>query len=687
MKYKIFSILYILILSQDIEYIKYTFDEVVNKINDVPYNTTDYDNIILNILEALENHYVFFDIAKVPPIDIEPVDLVSKFKSINTQNITFYEFYQQVSKIIISLKDIHTKVYFFKFENFTFNGPLDYKIRTKNNTNKLYAEPLEMSKKFFPQELIDQINEFKNYSIIKINGKEPFDYIQNFGMQILKDKHAQFTYNFKIFNANKFDIYPFSKEDLENITITYENGRTLSFDYIILEKKQLSKEFSKYYLKEKEKYFIVEPNIFQIEYEFSKRKNIEYRNLQTNYWDYDFGILKLKIENEKKVNVIIQTSFQFDYNNGIEQFKKIMEAINSNNYPIIIVEIFNGGGITPFPEIFQKIINFDINNIKYKFSNRITDLNKEALSNNNVVSLNCETKKLKDYFSKEKIDKYSNEVNHKRTEEFIYKETEFYYSYYGSIKRQKRKPTEIIIFTDGFSYSCTSTFIKYLQNYGSAIIVGYLGNPSNETKNEKFDSSQSPSSVNQLNQFNSKYYSNLLKYNITMSITFQESFSDNYQDNNSIIYPLEYMKFPIDERVNIYNLYVSDFINEGLNIIEKYKKECNSDNKKLLLLNDSCKFENDSHAHGGFQCGNDGKWSNVCVPSYCDEGYIFDTFYRKCIKDECLNFIWKQKLYFWIIFIVVFLVVVFIGFFIFRKVKKRNKNQEIEKMDSIEGMI
>ena len=233
MKYKIFSILYILILSQDIEYIKYTFDEVVNKINDVPYNSTDYDNIILNILEALENHYVFFDIAKVPPIDIEPVDLVSKFKSINTQNITFYEFYQQVSKIIISLKDIHTKVYFFKFENFTFNGPLDYKIRTKNNTNKLYAEPLEMSKKFFPQELIDQINEFKNYSIIKINGKEPFDYIQNFGMQILKDKHAQFTYNFKIFNANKFDIYPFSKEDLENITITYENGRTLSFDYIL----------------------------------------------------------------------------------------------------------------------------------------------------------------------------------------------------------------------------------------------------------------------------------------------------------------------------------------------------------------------------------------------------------------------------------------------------------------------
>ena len=44
------------------------------------------------------------------------------------------------------------------------------------------------------------------------------------------------------------------------------------------------------------------------------------------------------------------------------------------------------------------------------------------------------------------------------------------------ILKKRRKPTEIIL-TDGFSYSATSTFIKYLQIYGSAIIVGYFGNP------------------------------------------------------------------------------------------------------------------------------------------------------------------------------------------------------------------
>ena len=44
------------------------------------------------------------------------------------------------------------------------------------------------------------------------------------------------------------------------------------------------------------------------------------------------------------------------------------------------------------------------------------------------------------------------------------------------ILKKRRKPTEIIL-TDGFSYSATSSFIKYLQIYGSAIIVGNFGNP------------------------------------------------------------------------------------------------------------------------------------------------------------------------------------------------------------------
>ena len=44
-----------------------------------------------------------------------------------------------------------------------------------------------------------------------------------------------------------------------------------------------------------------------------------------------------------------------------------------------------------------------------------------------------------------------------------YKKMVDYYLSLGNIK----KPTEIFIFTDGFSFSCGSTFIKGLQVYGS----------------------------------------------------------------------------------------------------------------------------------------------------------------------------------------------------------------------------
>jgi len=59
-------------------------------------------------------------------------------------------------------------------------------------------------------------------------------------------------------------------------------------------------------------------------------------------------------------------------------------------------------------------------------------------------------------------------------------------------KRNKiKKPTDIIIFTDGFSFSATSVFIKKLYYFGGAILVGYSGNP----ELNSFDASQNPSFV------------------------------------------------------------------------------------------------------------------------------------------------------------------------------------------------
>ena len=198
----------------------------------------------------------------------------------------------------------------------------------------------------------------------------------------------------------------------------------------------------------------------------------------------------------------------------------------------------------------------------------------------------------------------------------------------------KRKPTDILIYTDGYSFSAASTFIKYFQYYGAGIVTGYFGNP--KQNNIPFDSGQSSSSIfdNQtLYSISPNGYKHLHdKYNITLKMPGNQNFFDDLNLN----IPLEYLVTPVDERVKIFHhykdsIYIS-FIEEAKKIFDKYKIKCNPRNKKLVYVTNKCdgKFENE-YTHGGYECGDDGFWSNKCVPSYCDIEFVFNHLQKKCI--------------------------------------------------------
>jgi hypothetical protein len=242
-------------------------------------------------------------------------------------------------------------------------------------------------------------------------------------------------------------------------------------------------------------------------------------------------------------------------------------------------------------------------------------------------------------------DVYPNGTKHYRTQvfqrispEIIKARKEIRKKYYE--KNHFKKPTEIIIFTDFSSYSSTSFFLKGLQETGGAIIVGYGGNP--KLVNESLDSSVSSSGTFSYNE--TQGYKNITEAGFVLErLTTFEIFNYSYQNPNPT--PKEYLVYPVDERVNIYQKYDDSiydiFINEAKRIFTKYNEEqqCNPDN--LLLTyepnNSECyNFNNDSHAHGGYQCNKTSKtWSNICKPFYCDIGYYFDTFQNKCIRDIC----------------------------------------------------
>jgi len=162
-------------------------------------------------------------------------------------------------------------------------------------------------------------------------------------------------------------------------------------------------------------------------------------------------------------------------------------------------------------------------------------------------------------------------------------------------------------------------------------------------------------------------------------------------------YPLEYSLTPVDERVEIFQYLKSStyqlFIDEAKKIFDKYKTQCNPKNKKLVLVSGECdnKFEN-SYTHGGYECGDDGKWSNKCVPSYCDQGNVFNYTSNKCIpiqetvdfsymlKKHVVRYLTHESLDFWTTFPLISLIFIF-GFIIYNSfMKKTNKKKKTDEI-------
>ena len=679
MKFKriyVFSlvILFNKIFTQNVQYDNYTFDEAVNYINDVTFKKNDYDDMISNLITLLNNHYIYLDIAKNPPPPYKPVDVIQELKSINTINIKYYDFYQQVFTILTKLQDSHVQIFFKKILELEYISPIGYFTRTINNTNYLFCGILNIAVIFFNQSYLTDIGQNCAHPIKSINGKDPFDYIQTFGSnQKFKSEHAQFTFNLNrnIYNA-QFHNYPFKKEDLTNITIVFNNTNKINFDYIIIKPKRMSRELEEFYNKEMKKYSpyeIIKPTIIEIEQKFIEKNN-KTRKLQQSFWNMNYeDKIKLKVDHQNKVNVIYQNTFSFVENindtinldfDALDFFRLMSKKIHKNKYPIVIIEDFNSGGILLYHYALINLINPELSLNSINIAEKVHNITpKNEIEN----------------------DKYKNNIIHKRTK--IKKEIPLEIWKYFDLKELKqniRKPTEIIVFTDSFSYSATSIFIKNLQESGNAIIVGYNGNPSEKKKNEKFDSSQAPSPVNITLQ-NDTNVINLKKYGIIVNgITFGETFNDSYVNKNITPIPREYIINPIDERSNIYDRYNDfsylEFINEAKRIFKKYETECNPDNKNMVLLDNSCKFD-DKNKIGGFKCIN-GKWSKECQASSCKKPYTFNTYTKEC-ESNVYTSLNKRKIIIFCsgILILLILIIIIIVF-----VKKCNKKTNINLYNS-----
>ena len=677
------------IKTKEVEYDILSINDFENIINNLGYNKTDYDKIILNLKKVLSDFYVYINITKSRKININPIDLIKELDLINTSNLNYLTFINQVQRILSLTKDLHLNLFYLLYQLYNYVIPIEFNVKSNEEENYLYFNLTnnELILSFFDKNLINQIKNKIGLKILKINNQEPFSYIQNFFEPFLKDEHAQFSYNLKFISLDTIP-YTFYPEKFKNIKIEFIDKTIINYDYKIIHIKKQSNKYKKFIIKEIKNNLdnsILFSNLFELEKKYNNQNEKKDNN---SLWDLNHeNSIKFKVDKDNKVNIIYQNSFSFsNINKTISFFGKIMEEMSKNEYPIIIIESLNKGGNTNFSLIFQKVLNYNSAKTKVKIS---FGINKEIIEliNNKIPIYNIETCKREKIKENEiNIDEYEKELKHYRTKIYLLTNSKVIEDELKKYKFKNRKPTEIIIFTDGFSFSTTSFFIKDIQESGNAIIVGYNGIPTKQKKKDKFNSSQSPSIVFQ--NLHSLFPKNnniklLYEYYFILSITYSPSYNDSFQNESLIKIPREFTNEKIDERSNIYGQFNDEryleFIKEGKRIINKYKEECNPENLNLLLKSNQCFFKNDIFAHGGFQCGKNGKWSNFCVPYYCDQGYYFDNYFQLCKVDSCFSNYKVLVFKYFSLFLAFFC---FGLFLVFRKCKKKyyNNNEIIERI-------
>ena len=588
---------------------------------------------------------MFLDIIKNPPAPEghpdyvhKPVHLIETLNSINRTDRKFYDFYQEIRKDLAAPRNLQLRIYgLFSTKNtkisyMTACLPFSFYVdKDSNNKARLFIKYFDDCAQFFDEEIrnITREKADKKIALEKINDKDPFDYIQEWGRiyQGLKSPHGHFTLMKTIIHAFYIRLLPYSPEELKMKFKFEDETKTLDLDYYIYmpdtAQMFLEDDFENYFESTVKKYQnkIMEPNIFELIKSYKKEKRLlieENQKIKTINWDIqseeEDGI-RCRVDNDKHINVLVQESFNIDLNKNVEIAYKCAELFHKNEYRIVVIESLVQGGLGELGLSLRQLLQVKIKNRSYLAFKPI-DFVKKSYATFYDSETCSPFKSVDDFFAGKDID-YSTE-----NETIIHKKTKVYDQASKSrridlekkrknlLQLKTKKPTDIIIFIDPYAYGAGSIFVKAVQNEGAAITVGFNGNP--YLSDDIFDSSQSPGPI--ANFANNPTTKNLNTLGFTIrSIAIGESYEDDYVKEKAV--SREYKLDTVDERVEIYEPYTDDkydiFLDQAKEIFEKYNNEgkCNPNNTKLVMDNDTeCNnFPGDKFAHGGYRCGLDGK--------------------------------------------------------------------------------
>ena len=449
--------------------------------------TEQYCNEVISNLTALLNEgYIYTDFIKAPiqpkgneSYNINKVDLINELEKIPKINRKYYDFIRDIYTIIRKTKDGHL---LFIAQQSPSNNDLSrycfllpFVFNVVNNVDEngnINGTDLRIRMDLLSLENPDHENFVKyiNKKIISINGIDPFQFIEEFAKNIkypyCHSLQCNYIQALDDITSLSLSQYPLIKEELPNITIIFkgeEKEVKVNYMFYALKKKSKLHQFYLEKIKSNIKNNIPLPIFKEVVKEFQLKNELNYRKLQDYYEDWDYSDndknIKCKIDKTNEVNVLVQKTF---YPSNFDDYEdtmfKCLSLFYSNEYNIIIIENRNGGGYSQLCFPFAQYIRPKVLNT-VPSSQKATELVYEYFikGDENLNYDTCTPFSNKNEFYRNTADIYKDGVTHNRTKEY-----EFYSIYSKKLMEKKRreylatnktkKPTEIIVFTDGFFF-------------------------------------------------------------------------------------------------------------------------------------------------------------------------------------------------------------------------------------------
>jgi len=615
----------------------------------------DFIDAILNNLEVIGDIYPYVDIDKNPPMTMQrrnPVDYEEGLKqlktSLDSSDRVISKVFRATSKFISSFHDGHFGMYVTKnmsgnlFVGVGCGLPFLWEYLPDKDGNYHTYIAARDPDNYLDKETHDKIvqKQNDNVTIETVDGVDAFKFFSEFFGEYNEMKSLQGSLRYTIhMTMNGFSILSYPLDNLfDNHTITFSDNDTITFNVGFLNTKvpDNRRDGNMFKLENPIPFWTLKDEMKLLERlkEGSKRSS-KIKRASSSI---------LTCGHKNSMNYFILTSFSpEDADAFLDDLVSCTEMFDKNEDPITIYLPMNGGG-SLLIELLIFYWLFPDADPSMLVAIRKTDTNKKiAIDNEYAASfannedgchMYMNDKDGFNSFWKDTVeDDLGNGITHKRTKKAWWVFKEYARQFKQGLMKNPRKPTDVIVVTDGFCFSACSVLVDNIIRTGSGIVTGlgptYPGD-------ENYVAAQCPSSV-----IDPADYLKDLKDNVPLGIHFQVTYTEsfNISAKNDEVIPGDFETMRIDKHLGYYQTIFADLdeIIEHTKIIhEEFKENCSLINERLLLVNDKCKVDDEHALSVGYACGSDGVWNySDCRIATCEEHYAVDFKNNKCMINDC----------------------------------------------------